>query len=358
MLPCLLLLLSLTIFLLPSPASPTKTPLLPINFPDPTLVQDPLTGTWYAFGTGSFTPNSTTPAFRNIQAALSLSPSENPLAGPWTYLPTIDLLPNPGPWTAGPGSQTWAPSVVRLNDTAWVLYYAGQMGGNNSAFHCIGAATADSVLGPYTPLPEPLACPLDRGGAIDPAGFLDPATGRRWVVYKVDGNSMGSGGECGNGVEPGRATPILLQEVDDQDGVTLVGEPLEILDREAAVDGPLVEAPELFFARPESQPDGRGRYVLFYSNHCWDDPGYSVNYAVGEVGGGVAGPYRRSGSNPLVGTGDAFNITAPGGAAVVASQPGNGGGGGGWMVFHGDCAQGRCLYGAEMVVLGETVVAS
>lgn len=345
-----------------------KTPLLPINFPDPCIIQDPSTGAWYAFATGSLSPpsNSTdAPTFKNIQVATAPSP-----AGPWTYLDSADPLPHPGPWTLGPGSQTWAPSVHRLPSSpstttnsssdgdggpegwTYVMYYSGQVA-SRPGLHCVGAArsTTGHVLGPYEALAEPVACPLAGGGAIDPAGFADPASGRRYLLYKVDGNALGSGGECNNGVPPRRATPIVLHEVDRRDGVSLVaGEGTVILDRTDA-DGPLVEAPELVYVPPppsSSGPDGAGgRYVLFYSNHCWDAPGYSVNYA---VAADVRGPYRRAEGGPLIRTGDGFNVTAPGGAAPVPGAR--------WVLFHGHCPAGRCLFGAQMEVVGERVIVS
>lgn len=41
-----------------------------------------------------------------------------------------------------------------------------------------------------------MICPLSQGGAIDASGYDD--NGQRYVVYKVDGNSIGHGGACGN----------------------------------------------------------------------------------------------------------------------------------------------------------------
>ena len=236
----------------------------------------------------------------------------------------------------------------------------------------MGAATTGpggSILGPYVPMEGPIACPLNQGGAIDPMGFLDQSQnlddgdggggnqdggngngdgdededgegpgGRRYLLYKVDGNAKGGGGDCGNGVDPIRATPIMLQEVDRRDGVTVVGDAVEVLDRRGDMDGPLVEAPDLMVTED-------GRYVLFYSNHCWNGPGYSVNYAVARD---IRGPYQRAGDGALIRSGDGMNITAPGGAASVS--------GGGWLLFHGDCPAGRCLFGAEMEVDGSRVV--
>ena len=135
----------------------------------------------------------------------------------------------------------------------------------------------------------------------------------------------------------------MLQEVDALDGVTLIGEPVQVLDRDAAIDGPLVEAPELALLNGDGYGNDGGVYVLLYSNHCWDGPLYSVNYAVSRVedGGSVKGPFKRPvGAKPLIQTGDGFNVTAPGGAAWAE--------GGGWIVFHGNCEQGRCLFGATI----------
>lgn len=58
------------------------------------------------------------------------------------------------------------------------------------ATHCVGAATAPNVWGPYLGQPDSLICPLSEGGAIDASGFQD-VTGDRYIVYKVDGNSLG-----------------------------------------------------------------------------------------------------------------------------------------------------------------------
>lgn len=46
---------------------------------------------------------------------------------------------------------------------------------------CIGAATSQTVSGPFFPSDQELACPLNMGGAIDPAGFVD-ADGKVYVI--------------------------------------------------------------------------------------------------------------------------------------------------------------------------------
>src|SRR5271163_527026 len=127
------------------------------------------------------------------------------------------------------------------DDGSFVMYYAG-VPKSAPRHHCIGVATSETITGPYQPLQTPFACPKihTQGGAIDPDGFLDPSTGKRYVTYKVDGNSIGHGGLCKNTRAPIVPTPILLQEVDPSNGITLIGHPKEILNRDD-VDGPLIE---------------------------------------------------------------------------------------------------------------------
>ena len=99
----------------------------------------------------------------------------------------------------------------------YVLYYSVVMA-EDSSKHCVAAASASNPEGPFTPVQTPLFCDLAAGGAIDADGFNDPQTNRQYVVYKVDGNSLGHGGACMNTVGPIVPTPINLQEVSVDDG--------------------------------------------------------------------------------------------------------------------------------------------
>ena len=65
------------------------------------------------------------------------------------------------------------------------------------------------------------------GDAIGPPPFQD--SNGKLYVYKVDGNSIGHGGDCNNGIEPLVPVPIMLQELED-DGATSAGDPVQILD--------------------------------------------------------------------------------------------------------------------------------
>ncbi|KAJ9612554.1 hypothetical protein H2200_004151 [Cladophialophora chaetospira] len=271
------------------------------NFPDPAIIA--FDGVSYAFATNNRQP---APNHINIQVATS---TDNQT---WTLLDGHDALPSLGAWETGAG--VWAPDVIQLDDGTFVLYYADNLV-SSPAHHCVGAATSKNVLGPYTPGATPFACPDPNGlgGAIDPDGFLDESTGKRYVVYKVDGNSIGHGGACSNTVEPIVPTPLMLQEV-SSDGITPIGNAVQILDRDD-LDGPLIEAPSL-------HRSAEGIYFLFFSSNCFTTPQYDVSYATAT---NIYGPYTKS-SRPLLVTSDA-DLTGPGGLDIVK--------GGNMILFHG-----------------------
>lgn len=302
-------------------AAATPAMALDKDFPDPTIRKDPNSPNWYTFATAG---NG-----MRIQAA-----SAPAVTGPWTWL-DIDPITSAGSWALD--DNMWAPDVRYLEDREqFVMYYAAPYAANSS-YHCVGAAIATSITGPYNPIDEPIACPIDQGGAIDPNGYFDVATNTRWLVYKVDGNSIGHGGSCGNTVAPIVPTPIMMQQL-DQDGVTTIGGPFEVLDRDQ-YDGPLIEAPSLIKASD-------GTYVLFFSSNCYSTTLYDVSYATSPA---LSGPYTKS-SAPLLVTGD-YGLTAPGGATSVD--------GGGELVFHANCpdvgGSGRCMYETSFTVANNVV---
>ena len=159
------------------------------------------------------------------------------------------------------------------------------------------------MTGPYTPQAQPIVCPIDKGGAIDPEGFQD-ADGTRYLLWKVDGNSFDGG------KNHTRPTPIMLQQL-DTDGFTFVGPPVQIMDREKS-DGPLVEAPALGrYERAGAPP----LYVLFFSSNFFGNPSYDVKYATSE---NLRGPYTRA-NKTLLSTGKS-HLIGPGGMDVGVSS--------------------------------------
>ena len=290
-------------------------PVITANFPDPAYIEDD--GTYYAFATSN--------GDNNIQ--LATSPDFNT----WTVTDQ-DALPILPSWSNG---ASWAPDVIKLSDGTFVMHFTA-LYTNSNGMHCLGTATSSTPEGPYTASDTPFACPLDQGGAIDPGLFAD-SDGSLHVVYKIDANSLGGGGPCGNGDES-HDTPIMLQALDD-DGVTPIGDPVQILSRGEA-DGPLIEAPYLILHN--------GTYVLFFSSNCFNGPYYDTSYATASA---IAGPYTKTGTPLLLPGGDNGALYSPGGASVSAD--------GTQIVFHADSesdnADVRQMWTAGISISGTTV---
>jgi beta-xylosidase len=163
-----------------------------VDWPDPSFVLDPTTGNGHT-----------------VQVAVKF-----PDQAEWKRIDQ-EPLTSVGKWAEN--HDIWAPDVQYINEHSWVMYYSAPSAQDKSK-HCVGAATASSVAGPYTPRDEYISCDLGAGGAIDPSGYYDKASNTRWVVYKIDGNTLGGSGPCGNQdpkppntfIHP---TPIMLQQV-------------------------------------------------------------------------------------------------------------------------------------------------
>ncbi|RMD41500.1 hypothetical protein DV735_g3617, partial [Chaetothyriales sp. CBS 134920] len=216
-------------------------PAINSDFPDPTLAQDH-DGRFYAFSTQSKNVN--------IQIASSVDFST------WELLEGADALPQGPSWALdAPFAQVWAPNVNQMP--------SGK-----------GAARSKHIVGPYIPAEEPLVCDLEQGGNIDPNLFHDPVNDWYFLVYKVDGNSIGHGGLCGNTAKPIMPTPIYAQRMSAADLVTPLGEPVFLInnieDGGFGHDGPNTERPSITYRN--------GTYYLLYNAQCYTTLDYRIDY--------------------------------------------------------------------------------
>ncbi|KAL4959285.1 glycoside hydrolase family 43 protein [Aspergillus stella-maris] len=293
-----------------STAEPVRV--LDRDFPDPSIIKT-------ADGYYSF---ATTSGGRNVQVAHSAD------FVTWEFLDDHDALPGPFPDWVDAEPMVWAPDVFQRDDGKFVMYYSARPAGDGK--HCLGVATSSAIEGPYTPQDESWACPLEKGGAIDAAGFQDD-DGTLYVTYKIDGSALNTGGS------EFHPTPLVLQEV-KADGFTRVGDTVTLLDR-TDEDGPLIEAPAIVKAD--------GFYYLFYSSHLFDSPDYDSKYATAPS---VTGPYTRVGR--VLAPGDPSNVgplSGPGGADITED--------GTKFVFHAnrnnqDPTGGRALYITRVSLAG------
>ena len=164
---------------LPAGAAPPPVYAPGGGFADPSVVSE--NGQFYGMATGSYVPSA----------------QGNIASGPWMAEgPALSAMPS---WATGSGM--WAPDLERISATEWVLYFAAPVNGLGSNQRCIGAATASSPLGPFTPVAGgPLVCPgladvptaddtvpnrpITDAGVIDPSGFKD-SDGTRFLLYKT-----------------------------------------------------------------------------------------------------------------------------------------------------------------------------
>ncbi|KAF7714746.1 Arabinan endo-1,5-alpha-L-arabinanase [Penicillium ucsense] len=291
---------------------------LDTDFPDPCLIQ--ADDQYYAFATNG---NGV-----NVQVASSADFIS------WQLLAGHDALPGPFPSWVGSSPAVWAPDVIQRRGGKFVMYFAATAAADTSK-HCVGVAISSSVTGPYIPESQPFACPLQQGGAIDPAGFYDQGT--FYVVYKVDGNSLDGDGTL-------HPTPLMLQAL-ESDAITATGAPIQLLDRSNA-DGPLIEAPSL--------AKHGGIYYLTFSSNMYDTTLYDVSYAVASH---LAGPYTwvQAPNAPLLVSGDGSDVgslSGPGGSDFSAD--------GTKIVFHAfengqNIDNGRAMY-VSRVQLSEGVI--
>jgi beta-xylosidase len=274
----------------PTPAAPpaTTTPAGPVydnpvyarNFPDPHVIR--AGDTYYAYSTADSGTNI--PVIRSTDLAH------------WEYVGNALLAV---PLWSRPG-YTWAPGVIQAGDH-FVLYYATRHA--ESDRQCLSLAVSDTPEGPYADTStEPLVCPLDLGGAIDPYPFQD-ADGQLYLLWKNDGNCCGK--PVGLWVQPLAA-----------DGLTLTGAPVELIQRDQAWERPLIEHPTMVW-------DG-ATYYLFYSANDWNSHEYAVGYAVCDS---VTGPCTKPLAGPI------FEYTSealgPGGQAFFTDTDGDW-----WMAYH------------------------
>lgn len=263
-------------------AAVTTAPQLVIgsDFPDPDVVQ--FGSTYYAYSTNN--------GFGNVPVASATS-----LSGPWTR--RGNALPTLGAWARG--GLTWAPDVSQRSDGRYLLYYTARSVATER--QCLGAALADSPIGPFTPVgTQPLVCNASEGGDIDAASFTD-TNGLRYLLYKDDGNAIG------------QPTSLWLQQV-AANGTTLQGARVEMLRSGRAEEAGIIEAPVLTKVN--------NQYVLFYSLGPYGGDNYQTSYA---TAASITGPYTKAFRSLMTTASLNGAVRGPGGADVVGDS----------IVFHG-----------------------
>jgi beta-xylosidase len=219
-----------------TPNNPPSTPSYPGDFPDPAVVWDARTGSYWAYATQHGTTN--------VQVMSS------PDLASWSTIG--DALQTLPPW-ASPG-HTWAPSVAEFG-TTWVLWYTTRQASSNR--QCLSVATASSPAGPFTDgSTAPDNCQLSDGGSIDANIFVDATT--PYLLWKSDSNAL--------------RRPTHLWAARLLNGGTVVSSTWKVLlSEDAAWQYPAMEGPTMVASG--------GKYYLFYGAGNWDSTTAAIGYA-------------------------------------------------------------------------------
>ncbi len=253
-------------------------PVLDEDFPDPDVVA--VDDGWVAFATG----------MNGLNVRVATSPDLHS----WT-VERRDALPALPAW-ASPG-RTWAPDVSARPDGTWVMYVTAEH--TASGRQCIGVATSPTADGTYTPAgDQPLVCPLDAGGAIDPSTFTDD-DGTRYLLWKTDGNCCS------------QDTWIEIAPL-SADGLSLTGAPTQLVRQDQPWEGSVVEAPVL--VRHDDE------YVLLYSANDYGGDDYAIGAARSST---LLGPYTKQAEPVLSTPASDGALRGPGGQDVVSTDHGD-----------------------------------
>ena len=258
-----------------------RNPVLDNDAPDPAVIRAP-DGTYYAYTTQAYFGAQ----FVNIPILRSTDLVAWELVG--------DAFPENPDWAVRSPGDMWAPHMTRWEDGTYRLYFSAAR--NDVDEMAIGVATSDSPTGPFT----------DSGGPIvtGPSfSAIDP-----FVLHAEDGAYLywGSAGQ-----------PISAQEL-APDGLSVVGEPIEVLPRSTGEYESLIEGAWI--------TEHEGRYYLLYSGDacCGEGAHYAVMAARAEE---PLGPYTRAPNNPILAANAEFN--APGHHATIEGPDGEE-----WILYH------------------------
>jgi beta-xylosidase len=262
-----------------------QNPVIKSDFPDPFVLSD--TDAYYAYATNG--------SGENIQAARSTDLVH------WTML--TDAMPALPSWAKLGGSYVWAPEVVKIGDK-YVMYYVARDKTSNK--QCVGVATADKPDGKFHDTnTTPLVCQSTMGGTIDPSPFRDGD--KLYLYFKNDGN-------CCN-----QTTYLWAQEL-APDGMSVTGQPTQLVHNDHAWEGTVVEAPTMW------KQDGK--YYLFFSANSYAGEQYAVGYAACDS---PTGPCTEAAENPILKSKMDVPplVIGPGGQSIVQDHAGNT-----WIAYH------------------------
>jgi hypothetical protein len=268
--------------------TPSTTPAFAGDAGDPDVVYS--AGTYFAFTTG-------TPLGNHIQALVSASPSSGYHSYTGTSFGSTALV-SPPAWQTS-NTQT-SPGVFDWGGH-WLMYYdaAQAPNGSDTGHDCISVAVGGATLSPSSPQFTDtsgggLIC--QATGSIDPSPFIDPASGKAYLVWKQ--NDGGSASQA----------TIWSQQL-SANGLSLVGSPSELMFNNT------VAYPWESTVEDPSMVDAGGTYALLFAAGVYTTTGYSEGITT------CSGPLGPCGTDTQILT-TYGSILGPGGGSLFADANG------------------------------------
>jgi hypothetical protein len=225
----------------------------------------------------------------------------------WNLAGEDDAMPTLPPWAA-PEGITWAPGVLQVSASRFVLFFASKRAGSapvgEKGQMCVGRAIATSAAGPFVDTSAaPLYCESSRW-SLDPSPFAD-SDGTLYLVWRQDVD------------DPARTTPTnaLYVRKLSADGASFApgSAAKELLRRtNGSWEDPIIENPAMVVSN--------GKRFLFYSGNLWRTDHYAVGYATCAT---AMGPCTKvSTTAPWLVSNPGVGMTGPGGEEVIRTMGG------------------------------------
>jgi len=268
--------------------SPSATPAFAGDAGDPDVVYS--AGTYFAFTTG-------TPLGNHIQALVSTNASSDYHSYTGSPFGSTALAVTPGWETTN--TQT-SPGVFDWGGH-WLMYYDAAQSpyASDTGHDCISVAVGAATLSPSSPQFTDssgggLIC--QPTGSIDPSPFVDPASGRAYLMWKQNDGGSAS-----------RAT-IWSQQL-SADGLGLVGSASQLLYNNT------VAYPWESTVEDPSMVASGGTYTLLFAAGVYTTSGYSEGITT------CSGPLGPCGADTQILT-TYGSVLGPGGGSLFADATG------------------------------------
>jgi len=225
----------------------------------------------------------------------------------WKLADENDAMPKLPSWAAA-DETVWAPSVLEVSKSRYVLFFASKRAGSaplgEKGQMCVGSAVANDPAGPFVDTSSaPLYCEPTRW-SLDPSAFA-AADGSMHLVWRQDVDDP-TRTSTQNAVYSRRLSAL-------GDSFAAGSTNAELMRRtNGSWEDPIIENPAMALIG--------GKYYLFYSGNLWRTASYAIGYA--ECAGPRGPCTKQSTKSPWLGSVTKIGMKGPGGEELIRTSGG------------------------------------